>query len=127
MNLNLITTNNEYNNKTYFIHIKKNDINNFEDILDLKHLIDPTILDNSYELKIMNKSDLENIKKIGKNLKSNKNNLCSKCNEVIIKKTVFKELDCKHRFHLKCIEEHLENDMYKKCIICNVEHITKNI
>ena len=26
MNLNLITTNNEYNNKTYFIHIKKNDI-----------------------------------------------------------------------------------------------------
>ena len=127
MNLNLNINNECNHNKTYFIHLKKNDINNIEDILKLKNLIDPTMSDDSYELRIMNKSDLENIKKIGKNLKSNIDTTCAKCDKIITKGLIFKELDCKHRFHKKCIEEHLENDIYKKCIICNVEHITTNI
>lgn len=127
MNLNLNINNECSHNKTYFIHLKKNDINNIDDILNLKNLIDPTLFDDSYELKIMTKSDLYNVKKIGKNLRSNKNILCNQCNKIITKGTIFKELDCKHRFHKKCIEQQLENDIYKKCIICNVEHITTSI
>ena len=125
MNLNL-NIENSYN-KTYFIHLKKNDINNLDDIIELTKQINPNITDNSYELKFINKSDLNNIKNIGKNLRSNKDTNCDYCNEIITKGTIFKQLDCNHRYHKKCIEPILKNDIYKKCINCDIEHITNNI
>lgn len=124
MNLNLEIENNY--NKTYFIHLNKNDINNMEDIIKLTKLVNPNIVEDSYELKIINKSDLYNIKNIGKNLKSNKDTNCDYCNQIINKGKVFKQLDCNHRYHKKCIKP-IKNDIYKKCLICEMEHITQNI
>jgi hypothetical protein len=124
MNLNLNIENNK--NKTYFIHLNKNDIKNIEDIIKLK-MINSNISEDSYELKNINKSDLDNIKNIGKYFKSNIDTQCNLCNKNIKKGIIFKELECKHRFHKKCIEPILKNDIYKKCIFCETEHITNNI
>ena len=132
MNTNLnIETKTEYNNKTYFIHLKKNCINSIDDFINIKNLIDSNMSDDSYEFKILHNSDLDNIsyKNIGKYLKSNKISKCcnSNCNSSIHQYTIFKQLDCGHRFHKECIDPILKNDRYKKCIKCNLEHITTNI
>ena len=121
-------------NKTYFIHIKKSDISNINDLDSIKNLIKLNNMNSDIDidinnLKIINKSDLINIsyKNVGKYLKSNKDCICNECNTTIKATTTFKELNCKHRFHVSCIDIKLKNDVYKKCISCNTENITNHI
>jgi hypothetical protein len=129
MNENNLTHNKTINkNKTYFFHIKKSDISNINDLDSIKKLINKSDIDIS-NLKIINKSDLINIsyKNIGKYLKSNKDSVCQDCKTTIKATTIFKELNCKHRFHTLCIDNKLHNDVYKKCTSCNTENISTNI
>lgn len=135
MDKNNLTYNKTVNkNKTYFIHIKKSDISNINDLDSIKKLIKLNNMNSDIDidinnLKIINKSDLINIsyKNVGKYLKSNKVCICNECNTIIKATTTFKELNCKHRFHTSCINEKLKNDVYKKCISCNTENITTHI
>lgn len=117
--------------KTYFIHVKKSSVNDFDDLNTIKNLLDDKLqlsdeLIQFNDLKFINKIDLENksYKTIGKYLKSNKESCCSECNKSIEKQSIFKELNCGHRFHVKCIDPKLKNDMYKKCVKCCSENIT---
>ena len=119
------------NNKTYFIHIKKSDVGDLEDLNLIKNLLDDSLSLNSESIllndfKFINKSDLENksYKNVGRYLKSNKNSICIECNTTINKQCIFKELNCKHRFHVNCIDSKLKKDLYKKCPKCSSEHVT---
>ena len=47
---------------------------------------------------------------------------CDLCCKIIKKKC--KTLNCNHNFHIKCINNLLKNDIYKKCAICKTENIT---
>jgi len=127
-NTNISTSVNKSNN-TFFIHIKKNEFTNLNDIDMIKELLtnnyDITV-SNSDEFKFINSNDINKIsyKKIGRYLKSNKNSLCKHCNTEITTGSVYKELNCKHRFHVNCIDPFLKLDVYKKCICCNTENIS---
>jgi hypothetical protein len=134
LSLPLSKTSNKY--KTYFIHIKKSQINDLDDINMIKNLLDDklNIFDsidsidsiNINDFKIINKKDLENksIKDIGKYFKSNKISTCQECFTDIKQHCVFKELVCKHRFHVNCIDPKLKKDIYKKCTKCCSENVT---
>jgi hypothetical protein len=121
--------------KTYFIHLKKNEVNNLKDFTMIKQLIETKAnveIDTNFDIskiKFANKSDLLNqsCKKVGRYLKSNKNLQCCCCDEQIQSNTKFKELLCLHRFHIKCIDSILKKDLYKMCPICKTEHITTSI
>lgn len=135
MNKNNLTYDKTINkNKTYFYHIKKSDISNINDLDSIKNLIKLNNMNTDIDidinnLKIINRSDLMNIsyKNVGKYLKSNKDCICEDC-KITIKATItFKELNCKHRFHISCIDEKLKNDVYKKCSSCNIENVSTNI
>lgn len=130
-NINLSQIENQNKYKTYFIHIKKSQINDLEDINLIKNLLDEKFNENIdvNELKFVNNSDLMNIsnKDIGKYLKSNKLSTCAECCLDIKQHCTFKELSCKHRFHIKCIDSKLKKDIYKKCTKCLSENITNNI
>jgi hypothetical protein len=118
-------------NQSYFIHINKNDlINNdiyllIQDLFNIKLNIKLKI-DDINNIKLITKSELNNkkCKNIGKYLKSNKSSQCMECYKIIESGIIFKELNCKHRYHLNCIKLKLENDIYKQCPYCNIEHIT---
>ena len=127
-NINISTSINESNN-TYFVHIKKNQFINLNDIDMIKELLSNNYdinISNSDELKFVNNNDINKLsyKKIGKYLKSNKNSLCKHCNNEIIAGSIYKQLDCKHRFHINCIDPFLKKDLYKKCTCCNTENIS---
>jgi len=130
-NINLSEANYPKKCKTHFIHIKKNDIIDMDDITMIKDLLDEKFNDDIClsDLKIVKKTDLEkkSYKQIGKYLKSNKLSKCAECNMDISIGTKFKKLDCHHRFHINCIDEKLKTDIYKQCSICNTEHITAYI
>lgn len=133
-NINLSLEKEQNKFKTYFIHIKKSEINDFDDINMIKTLLDDKLLltNDSIQLsdfKFVNKIDLENksYKNVGKYLKSNKSSCCVECNKVIDQQCVFKQLSCGHRFHVKCIDPKLKNDIYKKCTKCCAENITSLI
>jgi hypothetical protein len=130
-NNNLSETTYSNNNRTYFIHIKKSDITDIEDMTMIKNLLEDQINDsvNISDFKFINKSDLINKshKEIGKYLKSNKLSICAYCKEDIIPGTTFKQLNCKHRFHVNCIDSKLKKDIYKKCVCCNSEQISASI
>ena len=125
---NLSETSYTHNNRTFFIHINKNDINDLEDISMIKNLLEDHITDNVNisDFKFVNKSDLisRSHKDIGKYLKSNKQSICADCREEITPGTIFKQLNCKHRFHVSCIDNKLKKDIYKKCVCCNTENIS---
>jgi hypothetical protein len=133
-NNNLLQTN-ANSKKTYFIHIKKDEINNLEDLTMIKTLIELDAkleIDENFDmskLKFANKSELTNksYKKIGRYLKSNKNFQCCSCDEQIQSNITFKQLSCSHRFHVNCIDSKLKQDIYKTCPICNTEHITASL
>jgi hypothetical protein len=129
-NKTLITTNNVKNN-TYFIHVKKNKLNDANDLTVIKNLLEEKLNEDIFldDLNIINKSDLAKIsyKNIGKYLKSNKKCECNSCNDYIINGTIFKQLDCMHRFHTHCIDPLLKKDLYKKCSVCNTEHVSNYI
>lgn len=121
-------------NKTYFYHIKKSDVTNINDLDSIQNLIKLNNMNTDIDidinnLKIINKSDLLNIsyKNIGKYLKSNKNCICETCKTTINASTIFKQLNCKHRFHTSCIDNKLKDDVYKRCTSCNTENISYNI
>ena len=114
---------------TFFIHIKKKDITNINDIDMIKELLainHDINISNDDEIKFIDNKDITNLsyKKIGRYLKSNKNSLCKHCDTEIIAGSVYKELNCKHRFHVNCIDPFLKKDFYKKCICCNTENIS---
>ena len=127
-NTNLSHDLNANKNQTYFIHIKKNDLINTDIYTLIKKIIDPINTNNinNTDIKIMTNLELANIKlnNIGKFIKSNKTYNCVKCNTEISSGTIFKKLNCKHRFHIKCINLELKKDIYKKCIYCKTEHIS---
>lgn len=129
LSTSLIKTSNNF--KTYFIHIKKSDINDLDDINMIKNLLDNNLSVNTEsvqitDFKFINKTDLKNKshKNIGKYLKSNKTSTCVECNILIPKQSIFKELNCNHRFHVNCIDLKLKKDLYKKCPKCCSEHIS---
>jgi hypothetical protein len=130
-NMNLSEICNPSKNRTYFIHIKKSDISDIDDLSTIKSLLEYQLNEsiNIDEFKFINKSNLVNksYKEIGKYLKSNKQCVCAECNTEILSGTIFKQLDCKHRFHVSCIDNKLKKDMYKKCTCCNTEHISASI
>jgi len=130
-NTNLSQTTNANNNRTYFIHIKKSDVSDIDDLSMIKSLLEDQINDtiNINEFKFINRSELVNksYKEIGKYLKSNKQSICGDCKKDILPGTTFKELNCKHRFHINCIDNRLKKDIYKKCTCCNTEHISASI
>jgi hypothetical protein len=96
-----------------------------KNLIDEQYNIDSNNLQLS-DFKFTNKNDLENKshKNVGKYLKSNKISCCAKCNETINKKVIFKQLNCGHRFHTKCVDSILKKDIYKQCFMCNTENIT---
>jgi hypothetical protein len=127
--INLQTNKNTFN--TYFIHVKKSDISDLDDLVMIKHLIDEQYNVNSdntqlSDFKFINKNDLKNKshKNVGRYLKSNKASQCAKCNETICKEVIFKQLNCGHRFHIECIDPILKKDIYKQCLVCNTENVT---
>jgi len=130
MNNNIALSQNETTNKfnTYFIHIKKSLINDLDDLDVIKSLLDDKITEeyNINDFIIMNKKELntKSYKGIGRYLKSNKISKCTGCTLDIKVNAVFKELNCKHRFHIECIDEKLKKDIYKKCTKCLSENIT---
>ena len=120
--------------KTYFIHIKKNNTITNDKYLIIKKLLDENIIDNIDNIDInnfrfINKSELKNksYKFIGKYLKSNKVSICKYCKLDILPNTIFKQLNCSHRFHIHCIDLKLKQNIYKQCIFCNTEQITSII
>ena len=118
-------------NRTFFIHMKKNDISYINDLYVIKNLLEIQIVDNVNinDFKFINIRNLidTSYKNIGKYFKSNKQSICSDCKKYIKPGTVFKQLLCDHRFHVKCIDNKLKKDMYKKCPNCNIEYISINI
>jgi hypothetical protein len=127
-NTNLSETTYQNKNRTCFIHIKKSDITDMDDLSMIQNLLEDQLNYNVNinEFKFINKSDLINksYKDIGKYLKSNKQSFCADCNKEIVPGTIFKQLDCNHRFHTNCIDNKLKKDIYKKCTCCNTEHIS---
>jgi hypothetical protein len=135
MAMNLNTHNDLKKNKnsfnTYFIHVKRGDISDIDDLNIIKNLIDEKYNIDSdnvqlSDFKFINKNDLKNksCKNVGKYYKSNKTSCCAKCNETINKEIIFKQLNCGHRFHIECVDPILKNDIYKQCLMCNTENVT---
>ena len=119
---------NENINRTFFIHIKKNDISYINDLNTIKNLLENQIDDNVNinDFKFINIQNLikTSYKNIGRYFKSNKQSICDDCSKYIKLGTIFKQLLCNHRFHVKCIDNKLKNDIYKKCSKCNTEQIS---
>jgi hypothetical protein len=125
-------------NNTYFIHVKK-DINlldrSSDDLINLikqnikeYNNITDTFNENILEddIKILNSKNIKdiNIDLIG-NIVINKNNIkCGLCDKKIKNNTRAKILDCGDVFHIKCINNHLKNSLYKSCPFCNIEYIS---
>lgn len=105
--------------KTHFIYLNKNEINNLDDIKRLTNLdidINNTIIINNNSIKNID------IKNIGDIIPSNGEFNCDICYKSIINKC--KKLNCDHKFHIKCINNILYKDYYKKCPICITENIS---
>jgi hypothetical protein len=136
MNLNkhISLQKNKNASNTFFIHVKKSDICDIDDLNMIKNLIDEQYNIDSdniqlNDFKFINKNDLKNKshKNVGKYLKSNKASHCAKCNETINKDTIFKQLNCGHRFHTQCVDPILKMDIYKQCFMCNAENVSSLI
>jgi len=128
-------------NKTYFIHIKKDNnlLHNSTD--DLINLIKQNIKEYSNNIDIFSENILEddiklfnsnninnlNIDLIG-SIVTNKSNIkCEICDKRIKNNIKEKLLDCGDIFHIKCINNHLKNSLYKNCPCCNIEYISNII
>jgi hypothetical protein len=120
---------------TYFIHIKRdNNTNNHSKdelkriiIENIKDLNNENILDSDIKILDDNNSNKININLIG-NIVINKNNImCNLCNKKIKNNTKAKILDCDDVYHIKCINNYLNNSLYKDCPVCNIEYITHYI
>jgi len=119
MNNLALSTNNIY--KTHFIYLNKKDINSIDDVKKITRIdinINNTIIINNSNINNINSNN------IGKILLSDGNNKCDLCQEYIKIKSKYKILKCNHMFHIKCINNKLHNDIYKKCTKCNIENIT---
>jgi hypothetical protein len=118
-------------NRTHFIHIKKSEIIDMDDLTMIKNMLDEKFNDNISisDLKFVKKSDLEkkSFKHIGRYLKSNKVSKCAECKTDIFAGIKFKQLNCGHRFHIECIDNKLKTDIYKKCSCCQTEQISATI
>jgi hypothetical protein len=128
MNKNLVLNKDNTQKNTFFIHVKKSDFNNFDDLVYIKSLLDDeynSSIDMS-DITIMSKSELQNKKPkdVGKYMKSSKCLNCLECKNLIQPNVIYKKLDCGHRFHLECIENKLKSDLYKRCSVCNTEHVS---
>jgi hypothetical protein len=121
-NINYLSKN--LQNSTFFINVPTK-----SDISDIYKNLNSEILDipDISEFKIIQKSVLRKIshKNIGKYIKSSNNKICDCCNKDILLNNIYKKLECSHRFHVKCIDSKLKNDLFKKCIVCDLEHVSK--
>jgi hypothetical protein len=130
-NKKLIAKQDENISNTYFIHIKKSNMTDLDDLNMIKSLLNDEFSFNNENIqlsdfKFIDCNDLKNksYKQVGKYLKSNKSSCCELCKKTIKQETTFKQLNCGHRFHTKCIDPILKQDIYKKCTSCCSENIT---
>lgn len=128
MSKNLVLNKDNTQKNTFFVHVKKSDFNNFDDLIYIKSLLDEQLNDNIdlTDIKLMSKSELndKSYKHVGKYMKSDKCFDCSDCHKNIESNTIYKKLNCGHRFHLDCINDKLKNDIYKRCSICHTENVS---
>ena len=122
-------------NKTYFIHVKKEMGLLHKSTDDLINLIKQNIKEQLNEnileedIKLLNEDKIKeyNIDKIGSIVTNKKNIKCNICDKKIINNTKVKLLDCGDVFHIKCINNHLKESLYKNCPCCNIEYISNII
>ena len=128
MSKNLVLNKDNTQKNTFFVHFKKSDFNDFDDLIYIKNLLDEQLGDNIdiTDIKLMSKTELDNKshKYIGKYMRSAKCFNCSECHKIIESNNTYKKLCCGHRFHLDCIDNKLKNDIYKRCSVCQTENIS---